>query len=114
MIKNLSLISKSFIFFFLVNLLFVWVNYCFSKQEADSGLSGEKLFKANCAGCHINGQNLIKPDKPIVGSAKLKSKQSFKAFIESPPPPMPNFRNITEKPKQFEALYSYVITLKGK
>ena len=75
--------------------------------------NGEKLFKANCAGCHLNGQNLIKPNKPVIGSLKLASKQSFREFLSSPPQPMPNFKNITTMPGQFDALYTYVISLMG-
>ena len=86
-----------------------------SKSRANNEvISGEKFFKANCSGCHINGQNLIKPNKPIIGSQKLKSKNSFARFIESPPPPMPSFKNITLKQEQFTALYNYVTSLKAK
>jgi len=81
---------------------------------AESKVSGEKLFKTNCSGCHLNGKNLIKPDKPIIGSLKLKSREGFKSFIESPPPPMPKFKNITAKEAQLDALYSYVTSLMGK
>ena len=104
----------------LVFLLYLFFTVaCFSQPIEEPGLKdvsskGEKLFKANCSGCHLNGQNLIKPGKPIIGSLKLKSKDSFKTFIESPPPPMPNFKNITSNPNQLDALYNYVISLKGK
>lgn len=81
---------------------------------AESKVSGEKLFKTNCSGCHLNGKNLIKPDKPIIGSLKLKSKETFKAFIESPPAPMPKFKNIASKEDQLDTLYKYVSSLKGK
>lgn len=81
---------------------------------AEPKVSGEKLFKTNCSGCHLNGKNLIKPDKPIIGSLKLKSKETFKAFIESPPPPMPKFKSITTKEAQLDALYKYVSSLMGK
>ena len=99
-----------------VLILFICVslaNYSFSKQ-GDSPSQGEKLFKANCAGCHINGQNLIKPDKPIIGSAKIKSKVIFKEFLKAPPKPMPSFENITGKEEKLDALYKYVISLMGK
>ena len=75
---------------------------------------GEKLFKTNCSGCHLNGQNLIKPDKPIIGSIKLKSKQAFKMWLENPAPPMPNYKNIANMSTQLDALYNYVLSIKGK
>ena len=82
-------------------------------KDSDSQ-PGAKMFKANCAGCHLNGKNLIKPDKPIISSSKLKSKQTFKDFLSSPPPPMPNFKTIANNNTQFNELYSYVISLMGK
>lgn len=81
---------------------------------AESPEKGQKLFKTNCSGCHLNGQNLIKADKPIIGSLKLKSKETFNIWLENPSPPMPNFKNIVLKPEQLDELYSYVITLMGK
>ena len=109
------------LFFLLVlfNLVFVMAYCSFSKSGTKSiakqniSGNGEKLFKANCAGCHINGQNLIKPDKPIIASPKLDSKKSFRIFLESPPPPMPNFKNITTMSSELDALYSYVTSLMG-
>ena len=90
-------------------------NFSFSKQEdLGSNSQGEKLYKANCAGCHINGQNLIKSDKPVVGSIKIKSKAIFKEFLKAPPKPMPSFENITGKEEKLDALYRYVISLTGK
>ena len=77
-------------------------------------VTGEKLFKSNCSGCHLNGQNLIKPDKPIIGSQKLSNKETFRNFLQSPPPPMPNFKNLTLKEESLDALYSYVSSLMGK
>ena len=119
MFKKLPLTITLYVLILLINLFFVLACRCFSKPEmgsmpAESLSGGETLFKANCSGCHLNGQNLIKPNKPIIGSLKLKSKESFKAFIESPPAPMPSFRNITSKSNQFNALYDYVVSLMGK
>ena len=116
MFKQLPLTIKIFILLILINTLLFSAYSCFSKPEKNQGNSnkGEKLYQVNCSGCHLNGQNLIKPDKPIVGSKMLKSKQAFKTFIGNPPQPMPNFKNITEEPAQLEALYNYVVALMGK
>jgi mono/diheme cytochrome c family protein len=75
---------------------------------------GERLFKKNCSGCHINGGNLIKVEKPIIGSKKILSKAVFKDFIDNPPPPMPKFKNLTSNQKQLDELYVYVSSLMGK
>ena len=116
MFNKLPLTIKIFILLILINTLLFSAYSCFSKpgQGQGNSFSGEKLYQVNCSGCHLNGQNLIKSDKPITGSKMLKSKQAFKTFIENPPQPMPNFKNITGKPAQLEALYNYVISLMGK
>lgn len=120
MIKHIPIFIKLIILIFLLNVIIVQAYNSFSmvKDHSESMVSdgasrGEKLFKTNCSGCHLNGKNLIKPDKPIIGSLKLKSKESFKVFISSPPPPMPNFKNIALKDDHFNALYNYVVSLMG-
>ena len=85
----------------------------FEKANAENSLAlGEKVFKANCAGCHFNGLNAIKKDKPVIGSSKLASVDGFKAFLNNPPPPMPKYPNLTADAAQFDAIYSYLQTLK--
>ena len=106
-----------FLFIVLViNLLIAMANYYTTSSSANNekGPNGEKIFKSNCSGCHLNGENLIRPNKPIIGSAKLKSKVLFKDFLHNPPKPMPSFENITEKEDKLDALYKYVISLMGK
>ncbi|MBI2995892.1 MAG: c-type cytochrome [Candidatus Melainabacteria bacterium] len=110
MSKKLSILKKMFLLILLLNLLIGLAK----GASAENSLKGERLFKANCSGCHLNGQNLIRPEKPIIGSLKLQSKKTFKAFIENPPPPMPKFKNIADKPVQLDALYKYVTSLKGQ
>jgi len=113
MFKQIPISVKLFVLCLLINTTFVVAGFSMSEDEASPN-KGERLFKANCTGCHLNGQNLIKADKPIIASVKLQSKQVFKKFLESPPPPMPKFENITSMDGQFNALYSYVTTLMGK
>ena len=114
MFKQVPIVIKLLVLsFLLINTLFVVAS--FSMPNSNEVYSkGEKIFKANCSGCHINGQNLIRPDKPIIGSVKLQSKAVFKKFLESPPKPMPKFENITSMDNQFDSLYNYVITLMSK
>ena len=119
MFKQLPGFIKLFLLVFIINSVFITAYSSFSKPNMDSlgneeQGKGQKLFKSNCSGCHLNGQNLIKPDKPVIGSAKLASKEAFSVFISSPPQPMPNFKNIAEKPGQLNALYEYVSSLMGK
>ena len=112
MFKKIPTPVKFLILLFLINIIFTVAGFSMSADEQFS--KGERIFKANCAGCHLNGQNLIKANKPVVGSVKIKSKQVFKKFLESPPQPMPKFENITSMDSQFNSLYNYVITLMGK
>ncbi len=112
MFKSIPLSIKLFILLFVINAIFVVASY--SKPNLETFNRGEKIFKANCSGCHLNGQNLIKADKPIIGSLKLKSKGVLKKFLESPPQPMPKYDNITSMDAQFDSLYEYLIMLMGK
>ena len=113
MFKQIPTSVKLFVLCLLINTIFVVAGFSMSNDESLSN-KGERIFKANCAGCHLNGQNLIKADKPVAGSIKLKSKLVFKKFLEVPPQPMPKFENITSMDAQFNSLYNYVITLMGK
>lgn len=119
MFMKFPVVIRLLILVFLMGTAFNLAYYSVSRAEemtmgAKDGQRGMQLFKVNCSGCHLNGQNLIKPDKPIVGSGMIKSKKSFQAFISEPHPPMPNFKNIAMKPNQLDALYSYVTSLMGK
>ena len=118
MFKEVPVSIKLLLFLFLVNAVCIVAGFSMSDMSlmpGNDGISkGEKIFKANCAGCHLNGQNLIKADKPVIGSAKLQSKPVLKKFLESPPPPMPKFENITSMDTQYDSLYNYLITLMNK
>ncbi len=108
---------KLFLLFCCLNGLLGVALVCFSAPDPannDDLQKGNNLFKTNCSGCHLHGENLIKSNKPVIGSSKLASKKLFKAFLESPPAPMPNFKNIVNKPNQLDALYKYVISLMAK
>lgn len=86
---------------------------CFTSVKAENSLVlGEKVYKANCAGCHMNGLNVIKKDKPVIGSSKIKSKDVLKEFLNNPPAPMPKYTALTSDVTQLDALYTYLNTLK--
>ena len=118
MFKQIPTSVKLFLILFLINTIFVVASASMSDMSLMPGnegsTKGEKIFKSNCAGCNLNGQNLIRANKPIIGSDKLQSKQTFKQFLESPPKPMPKFENITSMNAHFDSLYNYVITLMSK
>ena len=119
MLRHLPVAIKFIVILFFINIFFLFANHSIRGEEGKStpgekGEKGEKLFKANCSGCHLNGQNLIKPEKPVIGSLKLKSKEIFKALLENPAPPMPKFKNITSMDAQLNDLYNYVTSLMAK
>ena len=52
--------------FFLISICFIF--FCLSFPKAINALEkslGENLFKNNCAGCHINGGNIIRRSKNL-------------------------------------------------
>ncbi len=52
--------------FFLI--IFCFIFFCFSLPKETSALEkdiGKNLFKNNCAGCHINGGNIIRRSKNL-------------------------------------------------
>ena len=82
-------------------------------QKSDEYRSaGEKKYMANCSGCHVLGQNIINPDKPIVASAKLVSRRMFKEFLGQEHGLMPKFEAISGNEEDLKDLYTFVKTLK--
>ncbi len=74
--------------------------------------SGDKIFAANCQACHAGGKNMIDPKKPIIGSKKLATKETFKAFLSRAQGTMPAFNKIADNDEALTALHTYVKTLK--
>uniref|UniRef100_UPI003001B376 cytochrome c553 n=1 Tax=Anunuuluaehu liula TaxID=3049639 RepID=UPI003001B376 len=49
------------ILFAILNIIFMDAQYIFAANLEE----GEKIFTANCAACHINGNNVLMPDKTL-------------------------------------------------
>ena len=73
---------------------------------------GAKMFQSKCAMCHAGGGNPIKPDKPVKGSKKLKTKDIFKQFLSTQNGTMPAFKPIADNDPALTALYEYCKKLK--
>lgn len=71
--------------------------------------AGEAVFQQNCSVCHPDGGNLIKPDKPIKGSTKLKNLKTFIGYIRSPYSPMPAFPASKISDQKAQELYDYIV-----
>ncbi len=77
-------------------------------------MTGENLFIMHCSGCHVEGGNVMNPEKPLKGSGKLASFESFQAFIQNPGPAMPAFGEATIPAADAKKLYEYIQTYYGK
>jgi len=65
--------KKIFQFFFIISRVFFLISFSFTflylslpkELSARETNLGENLFKNNCAGCHINGKNIIRRSKNL-------------------------------------------------
>lgn len=111
--NKLPNVIKVFSLLLVINITFAAYYYCSKGLKAEAAsVSGESIFKSNCAGCHRAGQNLIKKDKPIIGSSDIKTKESLKSYLSVPHSPMPKFDVIANDAEKLEALQQYLLTLK--
>ena len=78
--------------------------------------AGERLFDANCSGCHAHGGNLATPNLPLRGAPQLANPERFLAFLRSPkipdgqPGAMPAFAPSRLGDQDARALYDYIET----
>ncbi len=82
---------------------------------------GEKLYTANCGGCHPNGGNVINSALPVVGAPELKNLNTFIQYNRSPLRPdgskgvMPAFSKEKISDQEMKQVYEYITKgLKGK
>lgn len=72
---------------------------------------GKQLFMSHCSKCHTNGQNNVKPSKPIVGSSVVATYATFKAYLDKPIGTMPHYEHLITDDEALHSLYSYVKSL---
>jgi uncharacterized membrane protein len=76
--------------------------------------AGSIIYRANCAGCHPNGGNVVDATAPILDSPKLASVNAFIEFIREPrnrdgsPGPMPPFTPESISDADATALFEYI------
>jgi mono/diheme cytochrome c family protein len=76
--------------------------------------AGQKIFVANCSGCHPHGGNILRPNLPLKGSPRLTNFETFSAFIRTPKMPdgsrgpMPAFPPMKIPEEDAKALYGYI------
>jgi cytochrome c6 len=78
-------------------------------QGTTAPASGEQMFKEQCAACHANGGNILKPNLPLKGSPDLKTFAAFLSQIRKPQPPMPAFPPAQISDQQAQKLYDYIL-----
>lgn len=81
------------------------------KSEAKK-IDGEAIFKQNCASCHADGGNNIKPNQPVAESKQLGTLATFKSYLSKPPGHMPYYKSVVEDKGTLDALYKYCKSLK--
>jgi uncharacterized membrane protein len=76
--------------------------------------NGEKLYTANCGGCHPKGGNVINPALPVVGAPELKNQNTFVQFNRNPLRPdgskgvMPAFPKEKISDQEMKQIYDYI------
>ena len=97
-------------------LIFLWSIGSFKKDPfivetlsiQGETLSGSKLFKINCVGCHgISAQGLVGPDLNEA-TKELSDKKIINQVIKGQTPPMPSFEI---EPQSMADLLAYMHTL---
>jgi uncharacterized membrane protein len=104
MIYTLCFLAAGLMGFFGAEL--VYAQKAAKGPEAFTG--GVVVFETNCVDCHPQGKNIIKPDRPIIGSPKLKDFPSFVGWIRKPVAPMPTFSESQISETQAKELYQYI------
>ena len=85
--------AKSLIFIYMLSLLTVSALGFFGGQLTFGGRSpaasvafadGQKLYEANCSGCHAHGGNVLAPNLPLRSAPQLQDQNEFIDFLRHP------------------------------
>lgn len=75
--------------------------------------SGAELFKQHCAACHLDGKNIINPQKTLskkdMEANKVKSAEDIVKLMRSPGPGMVKFDDKTISEKDAKAIAEYIL-----
>jgi len=101
---------------------FYGANLVYTEKSPAAALfkQGEKLYAANCGGCHPNGGNTITPDLPVLNSPQLKDTETFTKFNRNPTKPdgtrgtMPAFPKEKLSDEDMIQIYQYVTAVLAK
>lgn len=76
--------------------------------------AGQQIFATNCAGCHPNGGNTLKPKSPVKNSAKTAEYKVFLEWVRKPDAPMPPFPPSALSDQQVKDLFDYTVNVINK
>jgi cytochrome c553 len=89
--------------------------FCQSDAASSGDIGqGEKVYAANCGGCHPNGGNVINSALPVIGSPRLKNLDAFTKFNRNPLKAdgskgvMPAFPKEKISDQEMKHIYEYV------
>jgi uncharacterized membrane protein len=110
--RTKALLILSTLGLFVVGLLGFFGGQLVYRDETPRGAKayavGENIFVAQCVICHPQGGNLIRPDRPIRNSSKLKDLEAFISLIRRPKAPMPPFPDTQISLSQAKELFEYI------
>ena len=76
-------------------------------------IDGKKEFQEHCAECHVNGGNMIKPDKTLSKKDReangVKTAKDIIGKMRNPGPGMTKFDKKTISDKEAKAIADYII-----
>jgi mono/diheme cytochrome c family protein len=122
-IKNIGGAMSKFIIYFFCLVAVVGVGHfagqmVFPQNSSAASSSdlrgGEKLYAANCGGCHPNGGNVINSALPVVGAPELKNLNTFIQYNRNPLRPdgskgvMPALSKEKISDQEMKQIYEYI------
>jgi cytochrome c6 len=82
-------------------------------RVSSSIATGHDIFNSYCKVCHINGGNIINPNKPMKDSKKLADFETFLSYVRHPTVPMPSFSQVQISDAEAKELYRYLVSEEG-
>ncbi len=94
-------------------ILFVGVITLSGGKAAGADKAGEALFKQNCAVCHVDGGNIVNPQKALHKKDReahnIKKAEDIVKIMRNPGPGMTKFDEKTVSDKQAHEIAEYIL-----
>lgn len=113
--KLLSILSVLILAIFIFAIAFVHPSY--ADASAELVAKGAKVFSANCAACHMNGNNVVDANKNLKAETLKKfgmdSTDAIVTQVTNGKNAMPSFKSRLNE-EQIQAVAAYVLTQSAK